>query len=368
MFKGGQEERYTLTVTAGPSRDPKTHVPVPVNTERSVVVETGLVRAEVLVRVQGFRNSSLPTTSPYFTHPHHLHDKYSLSLSPLIFTDTAGTISGDNLVLSNDFDKPIAQSLPPGFSIAWRVARWAIDPGLDGDPSDASSGGVDVITEGLWKHGLDNDNPTGDRQDEMALIPKTGPARMKYFVAAYERRLFKFQPGVKYWLDFFNPYLDFNEFTLKIPGISIPMLQYWDGQPLRYVLKNRVDGTVYIVVQFTLTPVDDTSTDGSDDEDNSDDDDENEQDGNEEEGKGKGKGREKKEEKDGDNVYLPRESEPTRIEAYTTSSQSEQEQEKEKFTKWNLWRGSTRPSESNNSEMWWPSERPPPGPRPDDVD
>lgn len=37
--------------------------------------------------------------------------------------------------------------------------------------------------------------------------------------------------------DFFNPYLDFNEFALKIgyglPAISI--IGHWDGQPLRYV-------------------------------------------------------------------------------------------------------------------------------------
>ena len=35
--------------------------------------------------------------------------------------------------------------------------------------------------------------------------------------------------------------VDFNEFSLKlpgfsvIPGITIPVIRFWDGQPLRYV-------------------------------------------------------------------------------------------------------------------------------------
>ncbi|KAK6340914.1 hypothetical protein TWF696_009227 [Orbilia brochopaga] len=315
-------DKYTLAVTAGPSRDPATHVAVPVNTERPVVIETELVRASVHVRIQGFRNtSSLPTTSPYFTHPSHTTDKYSLSIAPLSFTPHAGAISGDDLVLANDFDRSISQSLPPGFSVAWRVARWVIDPGLDGDPwaekpwmegrvlssvnvldvgerntttttsdtnantVDGEIGGVgenrvDILTEGLHKAPLDTDDTT----QTQTQIPETGPARMKFFIAAENRRRFTFRPGEKYWLDFFNPYLDFNDFALRLPGISIHILQYWDGQPLRYVLKNRVDGTVYLVVQFTLTPVDGAS-DTSDDTDTSDDDD-NDEEEDDEEGEG----------------------------------------------------------------------------------
>ncbi|KAF3219192.1 hypothetical protein TWF191_007987 [Orbilia oligospora] len=79
-------------------------------------------------------------------------------------------------------------------------------------------------------------------------------------------------------MDFYNPYLDFNEFALHLPGISIHILQYWDGQPLRYVLKNRIDQTVYLVVQFTLTPKEDVDTDGEDEDDDDDDGDDEEDD------------------------------------------------------------------------------------------
>ncbi|KAJ6262293.1 hypothetical protein Dda_3100 [Drechslerella dactyloides] len=311
---------YTLTVTAGPSRDTATHAVVPVNTERPVVIETEMIKAEAYVRVQGFRNSScLPSTSPYFAHQPHTADKYSISLSPLTFTSKAGPISGDDLVLANDFDKPIAQSLPPGFSVAWRAARWVTDPGLDGDPwaekpwmegrvlssvnvidvgdrktataadtstsdntanggekakGDSTDSHVDVLTEGLYKIPLDRhisddkDDGSADQQTSNtdAEIPHTAPARMKFFVAAENRRRFMFQPDTKYWLDFFNPYLDFNDFALRLPGISIPILQYWDGQPLRYLLKNRADQTVYLVIQFALTSIDNETTSDDDDD------------------------------------------------------------------------------------------------------
>lgn len=69
------------------------------------------------------------------------------------------------------------------------------------------------------------------------------------------------------------------EFALHLPGISIHILQYWDGQPLRYVLRNRVDGTVYLVVQFMLELKEgveeedgDEEGSGSDDDDDDDDD------------------------------------------------------------------------------------------------
>ncbi|KAH0117704.1 hypothetical protein KCU82_g23196, partial [Aureobasidium melanogenum] len=44
-----------------------------------------------------------------------------------------------------------------------------------------------------------------------------------------------------------------------IPGITIPIISYWDGQPLRshalrYVLKDRSTNEVLFVIIFTLLP------------------------------------------------------------------------------------------------------------------
>ncbi|EGX43605.1 hypothetical protein AOL_s00215g341 [Orbilia oligospora ATCC 24927] len=288
---------YTLTVTAGPTRDISSHVPVPVNTEQPLHFDTNLISTDLFVRIQNYRGTdkTLPSTSPYFETPPHStnKDKYSISFSPLIFKDSS--INGDDLVLGNDFDEPISKNLPPGFSVAWRVARWVVDPGLDGDPwaekpwlegrvlssvnvidigdrddKKQAGEGVDVLEEGLYKSKL---NAEEGSEEE---IPKDGAARMKFFVQQEKRKKFVFEKGEKYWMDFYNPYLDFNEFALHLPGISIHILQYWDGQPLRYVLKNRVDQTVYLVVQFTLTPKEDVDTDEEDEDDDGDDEEDDE--------------------------------------------------------------------------------------------
>jgi hypothetical protein len=68
-------------------------------------------------------------------------------------------------------------------------------------------------------------------------VPAASAARQKFFLTEANRKNFTFEKGREYQCDFFNPYLDFNEFALKIgyglPNISI--IGHWDGQPLRYV-------------------------------------------------------------------------------------------------------------------------------------
>jgi hypothetical protein len=69
-------------------------------------------------------------------------------------------------------------------------------------------------------------------------LPATSAARQKHFLAEQHRKDFMFEAGREYQCDFFNPYLDFNEFALKI-GYGMPAMSIigsWDGQPLRYVL------------------------------------------------------------------------------------------------------------------------------------
>jgi hypothetical protein len=54
--------------------------------------------------------------------------------------------------------------------------------------------------------------------------------------------------------DFFNPYLDFSNCALKLPGFSLNVLKYVDDKThkLRYVFMNREKGEVYFVVIFSL--------------------------------------------------------------------------------------------------------------------
>lgn len=163
-------------------------------------------------------------------------------------------------MFGNDFDHPIRDRLPPLFDKAFGIVKWWIDPGLDGDvyadepylygallssinvlrigakneeekPGDASEQGEAAIyEEGADGDGMDIRKAKG--------VPDKPGARQKFFLTQQNRDDFTFEAGREYMCDFFNPYLDFNEFALKI-GYGLPnisMIRHWDGQPLRYVL------------------------------------------------------------------------------------------------------------------------------------
>jgi len=199
-----------------------------------------------------------PSTSPYFASPQHPYDRYSISFS---FTPKHD-IPGDKLVFGNDFEHPIRDRLPPLFDKAFGIVKWWIDPGLEGDvygdrpylygallssinvlriggkKDDAQTNGEeDQKTEGnavVYEEGAHGSGAEIRREHQ---IPDRSAARQKFFLTEQNRKNFTFEAGREYQCDFFNPYLDFNEFALKIgyglPNISI--LGHWDGQPLRYV-------------------------------------------------------------------------------------------------------------------------------------
>lgn len=216
------------------------------------------------------RPKGSPSTSPYFSTPQHPYDRYSISFSFVPKQD----IRGDKLVFGNDFEHPIRDRLPPLFDKAFGIVKWWIDPGLEGDvygdepylygallssinvlrigekrqdgdaQAEAATGtadggyeNVDAGEEGeavVYTEGADG---SGEEVRRDHSIPAASAARQKFFLTEANRANFTFEKGREYKCDFFNPYLDFNEFALKIgyglPNISI--IGHWDGQPLRYV-------------------------------------------------------------------------------------------------------------------------------------
>ncbi len=85
-------------------------------------------------------------------------------------------------------------------------------------------------------------------------IPPDSNGRKRHFLTQSNRENFTFEAGRLYQSDFGNPYLDFNDFSLKLPGFSLNVIQYVDEQlhELRYVLKNRTTDDIYAVVLFSL--------------------------------------------------------------------------------------------------------------------
>src|SRR5205814_3230452 len=225
-----------------------------------------------------------PQTSPYFEHALHKSDQYSISFSFIPKTD----IRGSDLIFGNDFDRPIRDRLPPGFGQAFRIVKWFIDPGLEGDvyadnpylygpalsswnilrigdkvlePSSAASTttgqqswvipNAESFHETIVEEGGEG---SGEEMRTEASIPSDAAARKKFFLAESARDAFVFQAGRLYQSDFGNPYLDFNDFSLKLPGFTLNVIKYIDSKTheLRYTLKNKTSGEIYCVVLFTL--------------------------------------------------------------------------------------------------------------------
>ena len=256
-------DKYYLSVTAGP--DYENQKPLPINTEESAHITSDKLTTDLTVRIQNYRgldashNPSPHKTSPYFSKAPHEKDLYSVQFS---FTPKED-INGHDLVFGNDFDHPIRDKLPPGFQQAFNMVKWFVDPGLYGDvhADEPYLYGPLLSSMNVWRMGAKDDKEQekvdevraneevhilsegGDGDGavarEAAGVPGDAAARKKFFLTEQHLKNFTFENGRTYENDFFNPYLDFNDFALRlpgwglIPGVTIPIISYWDGQPLR---------------------------------------------------------------------------------------------------------------------------------------
>lgn len=240
-----QAARYRLKVTAGSSYDPATHQLVPVNEDRSLRIENEHASVSLCVRIQDYTGISYnllhcrylntkehigypdnsPKTNPYFTHPLHTNDQYSLSFA----INFKHPVNGDSLLFGNDFDRPIRDRLPSGFKTALRLVKWAIDPSLDGDPyaekpylyspglaswnqfrigpANMKDHEVHALHEEVLEEGAEGD---GVEVRKFLGVPLSVDERRKFFRDEQTRKEFVFQPGRVYWVDFGNPYLVFS--------------------------------------------------------------------------------------------------------------------------------------------------------------
>lgn len=269
-----EANKYRLLVTAGPSYDTSRHKIVHVNTAKPTVVENDFLTASIKVRIRGYRGlpSHSPSSSAYFDDPGHTKDQYSIAFSfiPKIDLPSVDTVWG------NDFDHPVRDRLPPGFNTAFKIVKEFIDPGLEcdayadepwlygpslscwfafglGDQSDGSDLEREKAEpDDVLKEGADSDEGWTIRRE--LGMPENSEKRRKHFLSRENRQPFVFEKGRTYRGDFYNPYLDFGNFALKLPGFSIRVIKYIDEKShrLRYVFKNRKTGDVYFCVNLNL--------------------------------------------------------------------------------------------------------------------
>lgn len=168
-----------------------------------------------------------PSTSPYFSHAPHTHDKYSISFRLV----PRKPISGSALVFGNDFDHPVRDRLPPGFGTAFNIFKWMIDPGVDGDVhadkphlygNALSSLNLLRVGEKVDDSAKHEDNAgqeigiveggegDGEKFRKDRNVPGDAAARKKWYLGDGRTKEWEWEAGRVYWGDFFNPYLDFN--------------------------------------------------------------------------------------------------------------------------------------------------------------
>jgi len=178
-----------------------------------------------------------------------------------------------------DFGHPVRDRLPPGTKTAVKIATTVLDPGLYADPfSDEPylygpmlsscftlrvGGKVDEEGAEEQLKRLDGEKDgvvqegaslSGKSVREGQNIPSAWKARRKFFLDQSQLEKFTFEKGRLYHADFFNPHLDFSNFSLRLPGFSISVAKYVDEKThhLRFVLKNRESSEVVFVVFFKL--------------------------------------------------------------------------------------------------------------------
>lgn len=258
-------EKYILRITAGADYDSALQHEVPVNSAKPIRIKSEAADVELNVRIQNYQGlpRGSPSTSRYFDTPPHDYnqDQYSIAFrftphKPAAGSSGAGSksedqgISGSDLQFGNDFDRPIRDKLPPGFNTALNIVKWWIDPGLDGDayadrpymygPALSSfntlhvgPGEYDEDKGGLWfEEGGDEE---GLQARKSVGAPATGKGRMKWALGAQAKEDWVFEYDKTYGMDLYNPYIDFTNLALRLPGFHLPIVRYWDGQGLRYV-------------------------------------------------------------------------------------------------------------------------------------
>ncbi|KAF2435333.1 DUF1769-domain-containing protein [Tothia fuscella] len=267
-------EKYMLRVSAGPSYDVSTHKPVIVNGDVPTAFENEYMTTKVKVRIRNYKG--LPRTSlshsPYFDDAKHVKDQYSIGFSfvPKRDIPAAGTVWG------NDFDHPIRDRLPPGINQAVWIVKEFIDQGIECDAYADEPwlfapaldcwfilriGEIMIEEQKRDIPHVSESEPLVEGADGSGVelrkrlgLPDSSDKRRKHFVKPAASESFTFEKDRLYEGDFFNPYIDFSKYSLKLPGFTLKCIKYINDKThnLRYVFKNRINGEVYFVVVITL--------------------------------------------------------------------------------------------------------------------
>ncbi|KAI8336197.1 hypothetical protein BC941DRAFT_428579 [Chlamydoabsidia padenii] len=175
--------------------------------------------------------------------------------------------TADDIIFGNQFESPL--KLPMGFSMLTKFAQWW-DPGLDlhlqdkrpyaYSPLVVTLNTLSVTPYDVMRATCEPSTEINEPIEENTTMwlpesnkPLSSKQRQQYFTSAENRRKAKVLPDQIWIGDFNNGYMDMMNGTIQIPGFSIDALKYYQGQPLRYICKQRDDSKVYFVIEFNLS-------------------------------------------------------------------------------------------------------------------
>lgn len=287
----------SLKISAGPSVDKLQTVAVN-HDDQPTEVNTDSFQGRIAVRIKDFTGSdpegvTHAKDTEYFTTGNAKGMSWSMQIQGRFLGGGKEGISGDDLVFGNEFDKPIRDHLPYGTSLALQFAK-VVDPTLEHDlyaeKPHAWSPYIATMTR-IASHKLDNADAAKDFQDWppfpatpenvhdnlTSIIPtdiaerdkdtianmkggtdgidKAHEYRKRYFGNKAHRHAVHITPDQIITADFFNGFIDFNDLTLHIPfsgGLKFDLKKYWDGQPVRYICKDKSTDKVFFVIQFDI--------------------------------------------------------------------------------------------------------------------
>ncbi|WVQ99751.1 hypothetical protein IAU59_006893 [Kwoniella sp. CBS 9459] len=233
--------------------------PCPVNSAEPTPLVTDGFEGSIWVFVRGYNGDNKAGDGEgYFK------EREGISYGIVVKGKFKQEFNADDVLFGNVFEKPIRDNLPWGTSIATKFMYfvdptveadiyadkpWALSPALatmshlslSSSTSSASTDDkVGHVTEdtGEWLEDNGGDSLSYSDTDEKAQVS----ARRKWLAKKDNRRQILVPKDTVVGMEFCNGLLDFNTLSAQLPppfSLSIPLLKYWDGQPVTYVCQDR---------------------------------------------------------------------------------------------------------------------------------
>jgi len=168
---------------------------------------------------------------------HTSHDVYrSQSASPNTSTDQLDDTQQNNGSQNSSISSS-STDWPNGYN-----SNTVINAAGNGDMPRYDDSGMPL---GKWRHSVEEDT-TFFMNKAMSTAQ-----RRKYFQSEEARRQFVFRTDLVHGFEFFSPHMDFNTFDIHM-GLSMNILKFLKGQPVRYTCRTLAGDVVFWAVQFEL--------------------------------------------------------------------------------------------------------------------